>query len=428
MSKVELEALYKRTRTGAIQRWGVYAYEKEDGSAILVKFQGQLGGKLQEYNELITSGKNIGKVNETTPFQQACTQATSDWKKKKDQGYKTLKELGISLQPTSEDRKIWSVSVEPDHKDFPMTSFEEEGGLYLALDLKLPKFNSDAQGNPKPMLAKDWKKVKEIKYPVIVQPKLDGVRCLLIIDHNFGNWSDVKFLSRSGKEYNTLGHIEQDVREFLEHQEEMNIILDGEIYSDELTFQENVSAVKALKENSRKLKYHVYDIVDDRNQLQRSQILKRVVEELGSPHIEFVRTYKAISRETVLDYHDVWVKQGYEGAMIRAMDGKYEQGFRSSNLLKVKEFDETEFELLWFEYGQRGVEDLIGACRIRIRQEEFGFKAKIEGTKASKEELVKEYGVNQKFTNLKLTVKHFGWTSDGLPRFPIGKAVRDYKG
>jgi hypothetical protein len=50
----------------------------------------------------------------------------------------------------------------------------------LILKKYLPQFNTDASGNVKPMLAKavDWKKVQ---YPCYIQPKLDGVRCLMIV-------------------------------------------------------------------------------------------------------------------------------------------------------------------------------------------------------------------------------------------------------
>lgn len=48
-----------------------------------------------------------------------------------------------------------------------------EGDLYKFLDKTLSENNTDASGMAKPMLATDFNKIKNINYPVIIQPKLD---------------------------------------------------------------------------------------------------------------------------------------------------------------------------------------------------------------------------------------------------------------
>lgn len=93
----QFPTLYKRTKTGAIQQWSieVVSYPEEKG-AFIRKRVGQFNSdKLTLHTEEVT-GKNIGKANETTPEQQALLQAESDWKRKHDEGYKSLTDLGIT--------------------------------------------------------------------------------------------------------------------------------------------------------------------------------------------------------------------------------------------------------------------------------------------------------------------------------------------
>lgn len=373
----KFDTLYKRAANGAIRKWMVSVYEEPFGQFNVQRLAGQVNGTFTPAIDYDVQGKNIGRANETTPEYQAEFNAQSYWNKKKDEGYKTLSEIGVSTEA-----ELWSA---------------------------LPQYNTDAQGNIKPMLAKtvDWAKVK---YPVLVQPKLDGVRCLMIVKDG-----EILFLSRSGKPYTTLSHIEQEVLERLEGDDE--IVMDGEIYSDELTFQEIISAVKAQGPNSSKLQYRVYDIVSNDPQELRLQILDSIVNTSRYKHIHFVPTHIVNSKEVVLEYHSKYTELGLEGVMIRLLNGKYKQGIRSSELLKVKEFNEEEFDCYELTTGKRE-EDVIALCRTAEGKE---FKAKMMGTREEKEELM------DAFEPAKLTVKFFGWTNDNIPRFPIGKSFRNYE-
>ena len=400
-----LDTLYKRSKTGAIQYYKVIVHTGDMGTTI-VKESGQLGTTNPVFHrESVTQGKNIGKANETTPQQQAELQAKSDWQKKMDEGYKSLEDLGIGHQNGGVHHGLFTIN---DIVQVPAKSLQE------VLESTLPRFNTDASGNIKPMLAKDYTKVKNIKFPVLVQRKLDGVRCLLIL-----NKDGMQFLSRSGKVYDTLGHIEQTIPTL--DSKMYPIILDGEIYSDELNFQEIVSAVKALKPSSAQLKYRVYDVVNGDMQNERIKFAEYMVSHINSNHIQSVETLHVFNMQEVKDLHDRFVQEGYEGAMIRIPSGKYGQGQRSSDLLKVKEFDETEFRHVAWEFGQRE-EDLIAVCHTLSGIE---FRAKMQGTREQKKHILDLYPeYNPKRV---LTVKHFGYTDNtDIPRFPIGKAIRDY--
>jgi ATP-dependent DNA ligase len=381
-----MELLYKRAKTGKIVYYKIWV----DGDTIL-KETGQLGTDKPVMHKEVCTPKNVGKSNETTGHEQAVSQSLSDWTKKRDEGYKSIADLG---------------------------NWQDEEDLEVWLDKTLPQFNSDASGNPKPMLATDWKKIKEIKYPVMVQPKLDGVRCLMIVDRE--NSNEVVFLSRSGKEYTTLFHISEAITTISDNRIPNQFILDGEIYSDELTFQEIIAAVKKQRPESLKLKFRVYDTITDDLQHVRWEKVVKLVDSIASPEIWPVSTWMAANQDEVKAHHDTWVQEGYEGAMIRLLHGKYGLGQRSRELLKVKEFDETEYYFQRWEKGLRD-EDLIAVCLTSILDSPKQFKAKMVGTVKEKQELEQS---TIKRDSL-ITIKHFGFTEEGLPRFPIGKAFRD---
>lgn len=376
---MKLDTLYKRTKTGAIQFWSI-----ETSATEIIKTSGKLGTTNPLiHRELVTAGKQS-----RTPVEQAEFQAQSDWKKKKDEGYKSLSDLGISQ-----------------HDGY----VGQDLSLPEMLNVRLTEFNTDASGNIKPMLAKEVN-YKKLSFPCYIQPKLDGVRCLMI-----WNGDSVQFLSRNGKLYTTLEHIASKLPAL--NPKVGPIVLDGEIYSDELTFQEITSAVKALKESSMKLKYRVYDVVSMDVQSERLLFLEGMVRYIDLELVQLVSTSIVNSRDEVKKLHDDFVQQGFEGAILRPLVGHYEQGQRSSNLLKVKEFDSTEFIFRKFEWGQRD-EDLIAVCTLPDGRV---FKAKMTGTKLQKQKLVTEKPSG------KLIVKHFGYTDDGMPRFPVGIAFRDYE-
>ena len=76
----ELTKLYKKTSTGKIQEWEVHV-EGRDTVPEIVNNYGQVGGKIQESRELVMEGKNIGKANETSAWEQALAQAKARWEK-----------------------------------------------------------------------------------------------------------------------------------------------------------------------------------------------------------------------------------------------------------------------------------------------------------------------------------------------------------
>ncbi len=365
MSKmITLPKLYKITNTGALQFWDIAV----DGN-IIHTFYGQVGTDTpQETLDIISQGKNIGKKNETTPAEQALIEATQKWEKKVKSGY-------------MKDRtKVTAGEVE------------------------LPGI--------KPMLAHVYEDYQDkLKFPVIVQPKLDGMRCIAVIQDG-----KCQLYSRTQKAINTVPHIVEELEWLYEG---VTITLDGELYvhSSDDNFNELMGILKRdeLHPDHKKIEYHVYDTARAGNYLFRTELLMK------GKSVKIVEISLAYNHAEVDTLLDTYIKAGFEGVMVR-VNGPYENK-RSKNLLKYKKFQDAEFVITGVEEGKGKLMGKAGAFVCETK-EGYEFRVKMEG---SLESLV-EYLTNfNEYKGKYLTVRFFSLTVDGIPRFPVGVGFKNEK-
>jgi DNA ligase-1 len=283
----------------------------------------------------------------------------------------------------------------------------------------------------KPMLAKPYHQ-RHVNDPGYLQPKLDGVRMI---------WTGEKALTRQGNEILGLPELVKILEEHFS-----GVPLDGELYCHGKSFQELIKSIRRTVniQEDMEIEYHVYDTpVEDLTFEQRHQILLSL--ELDNiPRVVRVETIKAESEEDLNPYE----AEGYEGTMWRSADGTYRFGKRSSDLLKIKTFHEDEFEIV-------GIRQLATYPKIRLEAKEPGAKQYADGTwyrngepeyldacgalicqteagqpfevgSGLTDELRQQYW-NDPPIGETLTVKFQSYTDDGIPRFPIHKAIRDYE-
>ena len=136
----------------------------------------------------------------------------------------------------------------------------------------------------KPMLAYPVSS-KPIDYNnklIFIQPKLDGVRCLIQCDGNPAKRGIIAY-SRTSKEWKNIDHIlEQLIPFFIKFP---NVILDGELYNHDLrdNFEKIISLVRKTKptdddrqEASELTQFHCYDIIDEKLPFdQRNEFIYR---------------------------------------------------------------------------------------------------------------------------------------------------------
>lgn len=368
--------LYKKTSTGKIQQWKIWT----KGSTIFSE-SGQTDGKKIQSSDTIKSGKNIGKKTETTTEQQAIAEAKAKFEKQLKKGY-----------------------------------------VRTVDDAKADKVDKAIKGGLKLMKAHGWEKQKKkIKYPCAVQPKFDGIR-------GGYDFQSQTMWSYTRKPILSAQHILDDLIE-----QGCGLIFnwDGELYNHEFkdNFEEISSAVRREKTENNKaalMQYHIYDIVDsEKTFAERLEIMEAVAENISddSP-IKFAKTIICHNEEEVVAAYDELLDLGYEGAIVRNLDGKYE-GKRSMNVLKMKLFEDAEFKVIGMEEGRGKLQGHAAKfiCEINDKHGKRTFKAKAKG----KQKFLQDCFTNPKlWKNRTLTVTFMGYTRKNiLPRHGVGKAFRD---
>lgn len=387
--------------TGKTKVWSIRVFERMS-QGVIETTHGYLNGKMQINEKVISQGKNIGKKNETSALEQAVSEARATWVKKIESGYA--------------ESILATMSAEVDSEKEAKSAMQSamQSAVQSAVQSKARGKGIDAEV-PLPMLAHDYhKRGKSALFPCFVQPKLDGTRCIGIPGKGL--------FSRLRKSFPHMEHILAEL-----HQLPPEIILDGELYSSTLTFQEIVGLVKreTLRdgdaEKQRQIQFHVYDIVTDMPFQNRLANLKLLFQRNKFQHLILVPTEVCESEEKMKEKHAEYVAAGYEGIMLRTKQGAYKHS-RSVDLLKYKEFFDDEYEVVGFDQGQ-GLEEgcVIWVCRTA---EEKTFHCRPRGTRESRCELFQNGG---EYIGKKLTVRFQELTDEGIPRFPVGIAFRDYE-
>jgi hypothetical protein len=116
---------------------------------------------------------------------------------------------------------------------------------------------------------------------------------------------------------------------------------------------------------------------------------------------------------------DEFIKQEYEGIMLRDANGIYEINKRSKYLQKYKEFLDDEFEIVGFESGTGRDENcVIWVCKTK-EGKTFSVRPKQTIEKRKEEFLNASTKIGKK-----MTVIYQELTEDGIPRFGVGKGIR----
>tara|TARA_R110002073_G_scaffold278798_1_gene442566 strand:+ start:232 stop:1233 length:1002 start_codon:yes stop_codon:yes gene_type:complete len=258
-----------------------------------------------------------------------------------------------------------------------------------------------------PMLANKWEdRKKYISEPFYVQPKLDGVRLLVSKDGG---------ISRTGKIVPGTEILGKGLKK--------GQYVDGEAFDSKLSFEELTSTFKT---DPLKLKFHVFDYFDLRTPRLASMTFEDrwgvITTNPVNPHYEFVKTTLVEKKEDLPLVHKYHVEEGHEGTMIRDRHSVYEVGQRSNYLLKHKDFQTEEYEIIGAKTGHgRDADAVIWVCKNTTGQQ---FTVRPEGTITRREEEYKNY---KKFVGKMLTVRFQNLTASNVPRFPIGVAIRDYE-
>jgi ATP-dependent DNA ligase len=410
----QLPPLYGVEKNGKIKTWNANIYLKgkdpDTDPAFATIEHGQQDGKKQLTVRDYTEGKNIGKKNETTPLQQCIAETKRKWLDKKE------KELYQETMPAA------ATATSTQHHEEEATPHIAPSGGKKYFPMLAHKFEPESSTSKK----------HTITFPCYVQPKLDGLRCIIYRDTMTG---EIRRQSRTGTYFDTMTHIAQSLTPFF--QKYPSVVLDGELYTPDIPFEELAGLIKKKKFTEQDfvrlsaIKYHIYDIVDEKSMYQkRYSDIKKMFAQLAAssassphelpPYICLVETIEAKTDAEFRAEFSRFIEEGYEGIMLRNKGGMYRCNYRSHDLQKYKEFEEDEFRIIGFTQGDgRDKGTVIWICET---EEGKDFTVRPRGTMESRRKL---FQTGEKYVGKMLTVIYQELTEEGKPRFPVAKDVRD---
>lgn len=398
VNKVEektFDSLCLKDKNGKIRNWNIKVINYGDYSEIIT-----LHGYIRQIETClkVTKGKNIGKKNETTHFQQAISQALSKWKKKIElEGYSVSKNMDFMVDQKNTDKENEKLKEE----------------------IK------------RPMLALEYTKNKnKVTFPTFIQPKLDGYRMVYNSKTNL-------ITSRTGKDSFDIIKKTDKLYNELQSLKKYGYIFDGELYVHGLDdsfeklgiLRKKLTGKKVSKEEQyiNKIEYHIYDIVEENKIFkERNDIIRNIFKENKFEKIKYVETVQIQNEIELEQWHTCFVvQQGYEGSIIRNENGRYKCKFRSSDLLKYKDFIDAEYTIVNYTFESNVSNEnneplILWVCQT---PEKKLFNVRPQGTVEERKYL---YEHGQEFIGKKLWVKYFGLTEFNIPRFPTTK-TKSYK-
>lgn len=364
--------LYKRSSNGKIESWQIFV----DGDGFYT-VSGQFTGKLTRSATTTCLPKNVGKKNETTAEQQAELEAKAKYDKKLKDGYV------IDLSQVDEVTKLV------------------------------------------PQLAKVYGDYKDkVKFPVISSEKMDGTRLLA---------SKNGLFTRNGEKYVSIPHIYEALKPVFEQYPDL--VLDGEAFNLELkdNFNKIISLVKKKKptaeelaESKELIKFYIFDMFFvagncTLDTFSRKAFVSKVANELNCSSIVALPFKVCNSVEELDAAYAEYLANGQEGQMINSYSAVYENK-RTINLLKRKEFQDAEFTITNITEGKG---ERAGCAKLVLQTPEGkSFESSITGTIEYMKEI---FDNRQSYIGKQATIKFQNFTPDGIPRFPVCTAIRDYE-
>jgi len=361
--------LFKRTPSGKTRFWRVFT----DGEKLYTA-TGDFGSHETVSAPTVYQAKSVGRSNERPADLAAIDAAKSKYKDKLDSGYVD------SVRKLSEQEAIPKAML------------------------------------ARPKLDKELERVEKMIRlgRCYVQPKLDGFRCLA---DRRGLWT------RNLRPIETCNHVWRSIKPLFDVYPDL--VIDGELYSDELKgdfsklqsllTKQQVDMIEAL-EVERVIRYHVYDFVDDKPFHSRLIQGRRIVKQFTPSFVLFVKTLKVDSLGFIYKKHASFVKNGYEGTMVRLSRSGYEQDKRSAQLIKLKDFHDEEFRIVSVKEGNgqwAGCAKSVVCFDDRLGVE---FDAGCRGSMPHLKHLLEHAS---DYVGGKVTCQFFDRFPSGKPRFPV---------
>jgi|SRR5690554_1199084 len=203
---------------------------------------------------------------------------------------------------------------------------------------------------------------------MIAQPKYDGERMLV----HFDNGNTYCTSRRISKKTNRFNELQDNLPTFHATLDLDYTVLDGEIYSKDWSTVAGIT--KSLPERAlilqqeNEAKYAVFDCLffdgEDVRELpyfKRLELAKIVVNQLNKPHMHITESTPVNSREHGIILMDEYIKQGFEGSVLKHLNMAYYEKYA---ILKLKKSITVDCVVYDKVQGNGKYTDTVGALKL----------------------------------------------------------------
>lgn len=210
------------------------------------------------------------------------------------------------------------------------------------------------------------KALSKIKYPAAIELKSDGSYCAAVCG--------VNLMSRNGNLIEGLTLLEQE----LSHEIFEGFALEGELVYDLTKGTREVGngiigkIIKgtATKEECDNVYYQVWDCIDteyykpkgeyDLDNIQRRKLLELMVTEGKCTRIKLIPRDIVYSYEEANSIFEGYVRQGFEGAILKQLNTSWSDSAKPSDCVKMKRKEPADLEIVGMYEGEGKAVGMLG--------------------------------------------------------------------
>lgn len=425
------EVLFKRNIFSKIIKWKISIVKELENKYFLKYEYGEINGNIQtSYSDEI-----IGKANRDN-CEQALSELNSVWERHRKKGYKSLADLNLN----------------------PLDYLDNYNKLIDDINKALPLYNTDANNCVKPMKCQKFQ-IGKFHYPCLAQAKINGVRAVIMLEpytskdlfelapvviDNISYKTVIK--TKEGLQYN-IKHIENVFNALYNaFPKYKDIIFDGEIYIP----NEKVTSIGGAARNDKNPLHEqllfvnfdlsIPDLTNKERDNLRYEIWNQFMEFNVVPikfddhtnesynwkgyNIIVLRSNICYADDQALSFMEESIKNGFEGLVIRDINATYQFGSRPMTMMKLKKFEDSEFECLSVHHVGNP-DDKVGfnvTMTLRNDINDLIFDCTVMGNVDERLNYVNNPPIGKM-----VTVKFYERTKNGLPFHANIIGVRDYE-
>ena len=233
-----------------------------------------------------------------------------------------------------------------------------------------------------------------------ISEKLDGVRAY---------WDGKQLFSRGGERIAAPAWFIQQFPK---------TALDGELWLGRNQFAATFSIVSKLQPQDhewQRIQYHIFELPNAPGTFtERISAIQQLLKQQNSPYLKSVPQFRLASKAELFQKLQQLEQQGAEGLMLHHQDARYKTG-RSSDLLKLKSYQDTEAQVIGYRPGKGKYQGMTGALIVKTQDGK---------TFAIGSGLTDALRQHPPAIGTVITYRYNGFTKKGIPRFARFLRVR----